>query len=107
MSHMDEAVVHKVISEIGKHFPGLVVEKGNKLTYLEMDIKFRKDKTLEMSMPQHIDEAIKAFRENIRSTVATPVSKNLFSIDKKSTQLDPHRHEVFHSVVARLLLIMK
>ena len=43
---------------------------GKRATYLGMDIEFIDDGAIEISMPQHITEAIEAFGEKLTGTVS-------------------------------------
>ena len=58
-------------------------------------------------MIDQIKEAIEMFGEEVDDTVATPENNNLMVVDDNCKQLDILRSEIFHSVVAKLLYIMK
>lgn len=47
------------------------------------------------------------FGKDIDSSVVTPVLKILFIVRKETKELDEARSDIFHSVVAKLLFIMK
>lgn len=72
--------------------------------------KMRKDKKIELSMRQQIQEAIdkiKSTGERLDDTVATPVTNKLFFVNKDCEKLDKEKSEIFHSVTAKVLFITK
>lgn len=105
--HADPNVVTEVIDEIEPHWNGLTVERGKKLTFLGMDIEFNDDKTVSISTPEYLDQAIETFSEEVKGEVTSPANKTLFKVDEESLVLDRNRHDIFHSIVARLLWVMK
>lgn len=107
VSHEDPKVVTEIIKEIESYWDGLTVYRGNKLTFLGMDIEFNDDRSVTISTPEYIDEAIEHFGEDVSIKVISPATKNLFEVDEASTPLDRKKQDIFHSVVARLLWIMK
>ena len=66
VSHEDPEVVTQVIAEIESYWKGLTVHRGKNLTFLGMDIEFNDDKTVSISTPEYIDEAIKIFEEELK-----------------------------------------
>ena len=55
-----------------------------------------------------LKEAFEMFEEELDETVASPARKNLFkTYDGECEELDEARSEIFHSVTAKLLFIMK
>ena len=52
-------------------------------------------------------EAIEAFGENIGKKVTTPESSHIFIVNGQAKQLDEENSEIFHSVVEKILYIMK
>ena len=72
-----------------------------------MDIEFNNDKTVSISTPEYIDEAIECFGEDLGKSVTSPATKNLFDVNEESKPLSAKKQEIFHSVVARVLLMMK
>ena len=71
-----------------------------------MDIRFPGDKTVEIRMDNHIEEAIEAFDGDTTQGVQTPASKGLFKIDQASFPLNKKDAEVFHHIVAKMFLCM-
>ena len=72
-----------------------------------MNIKFRDDKTFEVHMEEHIQEAIDAFDEDVSKSICTPAGKGLFEINEKSTPLMKDKADMFHSIVAKLLFVSR
>ena len=74
-----------------------------------MKITFdRKNKNIIINMEDQINEAFDMFGEAVDDTVTSPANKNLFTtFDEISKELDEARSEIFHSVTAKLLFIMK
>ena len=85
----------------------MVVHRGKQLTFLGMDLEFNDDRSVSISTPEYIDEAIEHFEEDVSKKVSSPATKQLFEIDEKSSTLEKKKQDIFHSVVARLLWIMK
>lgn len=107
VSHEDPEVVTEIIKEIKSYWDGLTVYRGKQPTFLGMDIEFNEDKSVTISTLEYIDEAIEHFGEDVNKTVTSPAIKNLFEVDEASPALDRKMQDIFHSVVARLLWIMK
>jgi hypothetical protein len=58
-------------------------------------------------MKDQLQEAIDMFGEEVDKSVVTPVLKNLFVINSEAKELNNEDSDTFHSVVAKLLFIMK
>ena len=58
-------------------------------------------------MKYQLMKAIDMFDEESPNALTSPAVKHLLEINDNSIQLDKHRSEVFHSVAANLLYIMK
>jgi hypothetical protein len=108
LSHKDPEVVSMILDEIKKHFGELVISRGNKHDLLGMHMEMnRSNRTVEIEMKDQLQEAIDMFGEDVDKTVVTPALKNLFDVNESAAQLDDDRSDKFHSVVAKLLFIMK
>ena len=75
VSHEDPEVVTEIIKEIESYWDGLTVYRGKKLTFLGMDIEFNEDRSVMISTPEYIDEAIEHFGEDVSKTVTSPATK--------------------------------
>jgi hypothetical protein len=108
ISHLDEKIVTNILDEIKSHFGELVISRGNEHTLLGMHITMnRKKKQVEIEMQDQLQEAIDLFGEEVDEKATSPATKNLFTVNDKCEQLDEAKSEIFHSVVAKLLFIMK
>ena len=109
ISHEDPQVVTEMLGVLKSHFGDLVISRGNEHDLLGMRIKIdRESKNVVIDMRDQLKEAFDMFGEELEGRVATPANKNLFvSYDGSSPELDENRSEIFHSVVAKLLFIMK
>ena len=107
VSHEDPEVVTQVMNEIESYWSGLTFYRGKTLTFLGMDLEFNDDKSVTISTPEYMDEAIKAFGEDVSGHVSSLATKNLFEVNEESPLLPQKRQDTFHSVVARLIWVMK
>ena len=109
LSHVDPDVVTKIMDEIKEHFGDLVISRGNEHDLLGMKIVMdRKNKNINIDMTDQIKEALEMFGEEVDDTVVSPAKRHLFeTYDGKSDELCEARSEIFHSVTAKLLFIMK
>ena len=60
-----------------------------------------------ITAPQHIEEAIEYFKEEVNTNVVNPAKHNMFSVHIKSQPLDHENTEMVRSITAKLLWIMK
>ena len=68
----------------------------------------RADKSVTIDMRDQLKEAFEMFGEELDNTVASPARKNLFKThDGECEELDEARSDIFHSVIEKLLFIMK
>jgi len=109
LSHVQSEVVTEVLEAIKGHFGELEISRGDEHNLLGMKIVIdRKSRSVIISMRDQIEESIKVFGEDVDDTVASPANKNLFmTYNGESDELGKDRSEIFHSVTAKLLFIMK
>lgn len=109
LSHEDPEVVTEVLNAIKDHFGDLVITRGDTHDLLGMTITMdRKNKNVIIDMKHQIEEALEMFDETVDDTVTSPANRNLFTTyDDESKELGEARSEIFHSVTAKLLFIMK
>ena len=107
VSHEDPGVVSKVIQNLKEHFGDLKVVRGNKHTFLGMNIEILGDKKIQIDMREQLQEAIDMFPENTTMKASSPASRYLFQVDDNAKQLNKEQSEIFHSTVAKLLFIAK
>ena len=107
VSHKDATVVTEIINKLKEHFGELQTSRGSTLTFLGIDIEIQKCGKILLSMKDQILETIELFGEKDIGTAATPAKLYLFDVRDDAEALDTNRAHVFHSVVAKLLYIMK
>ena len=109
ISHVDPKVVTSVLEAVKEHFGELVISRGNEHDLLGMKITLdRKNRNIIIDMEDQLNEAFVMFGEEVDQTVTSPANKNLFTTyDMDSKELGEVRSEIFHSVTAKLLFIMK
>ncbi len=98
----------KFSCKLGKIYgPKLSMHTGLKYDYLGVDMEFKEDRTLDVSMVAYLKNVISDFPELITRKAATPAADYLFTIrDKKETRpLEEERALAFHHIVAQLLFM--
>ena len=70
-----------------------------------MDIEFIGDHKVSIATPQHIDEAIADFGEELDVDAVNPAKPKLFLIDHDSPPLNIEQAETYHSITAKLLWV--
>jgi hypothetical protein len=104
---VDPQVVTNILDEMEKLYLGLVISRGKKHTLLGMKIEFLKGGKLSIDTSEYIKEAIKDFKEDVSKTVNSAAAHSLFSVDVRSAPLCCTKGDSYHSVVAKLLWVMK
>ena len=107
ISHEDPSVVTDILSKMEALYPGLTVSRGKKHKLLGMDIEFCDNGSLKIDTSEYVREAVEDFGEDVRKKVTSPAAHGLFQIDLESPPLSKKKSDVFHSVVAKLLWVMK
>ena len=107
VSHLDDKVNDSIVDAIEKKFGKLARTTGKKHTFLGMDIEFIGDKKLSITTPQHIEEALEDFGEEIDADAVNPAKSKLFIISNDSEKLSEAKADIFHSITAKLLWVGK
>ncbi len=107
ISHVDAHVVTQIIEALESHFGKMTVTRGQKHTFLGMDLVFNDDGTVRISMSKYVKDAITVFGEDVSKGVTTPAQQDIFEVDETSPRLDHAQAELFHMVVAKLLYVFK
>ena len=85
--------------------------EGNKHSFLGMNITTTQDECIQIEMKDQLQEAVEAFElcegAKILELVTSLVQKHLHITNKDCENFTNEKEEVFHSVVAKLLWIMK
>jgi hypothetical protein len=106
--HEDPSVVMSILEKVKQHFRDLVISRGEEHNLLGMRIIMdRKNKRVIINMKDQIKEAIEMFGEDVDAGVSSPANKNLFNTYDDSKELNEEKSKIFHSVVAKILFIMK
>ncbi len=93
---------------LGKIYgPKLSMHTGRKHDYLGVDMEFKEDGTLDVSMVAYLKNVILDFPELITGKAATLAADHLFTLrDKKESRLlEEERALAFHHMVAQLLFM--
>ena len=107
VSHVDADVVSNFINDLKPHFGELQTSRGKKHIFLGINFEIKEDKSIELEMKSQLQEAIEAFSEDISKIVTSPAQHHLFEIREDAEPLCEKKADVFYSVVAKLLYIMK
>jgi hypothetical protein len=93
---------------LGKMYgPKLSMHTGRKHDYLGVDVEFKENGMLDVTMITYLKNVISDFPELITRKAATPAADHLFTIsDKKEVRpLEKERALAFHHMVAQLLFM--
>ena len=91
ISHEDPRVVSDVIEQLEKYFGKMVVTRGRDHSFLGMELSFKDNNTVHVSMKQLCKEAIEAFDEDLRESATTPAKKGLFTVKDNEEALDDEK----------------
>ena len=106
VSHKDPAVVSSVIQSIEQYFGKMTVTGGDKHEFLGMTIVFNKKAgTANICMSSYLRGAINESGMDIRRSMATPATSNLFTVSQESRPLERKDAEMFRSIVCKLLYV--
>jgi len=61
LSHKDSKVVDKVLAMVEKYFPGLVVERGQTLNFLGMELAFIGNKKVKVGVKKYLGGLVEDF----------------------------------------------
>ena len=95
----------ELIKIIKKEVGEITVSRGNRHTFLGMDLTFNEEKTVSISMKDYLTETIEEFPEPIKTSARTPAKLNLHYIDLKARRLDKGRSDKFHSLTMKLMFV--
>jgi Reverse transcriptase (RNA-dependent DNA polymerase). len=104
ISHKKQSVLEDVLNHLQSIYGALTITRGNKHTFVGMDLEFKKGK-VEISMQSYLNEAIDAFPEEIKQTVSSPAADHLYTVNPNGKKLPEDRRECFHHIVAKLLYV--
>ena len=107
VSHVDPKVVDEILKIMEKKFGKLTVTRGSKHTYLGMNINLRNDNRFEVDMRDQLEETIQLFGEEIVPIITSPAAKHLMLVPDDDEEISESKQKKFHSIVAKLLYLMK
>jgi hypothetical protein len=107
ISHVSKDVVEHIVSKIEERYGKMTVTRGNKHTYIGMDIEFMGNGEVQILMKDYIQEAIDMFPEDCTGVVSTPAANHLFKVNPTGTRLSEDRRKLLHSITAKLLFVSK
>jgi hypothetical protein len=105
VSHANDDVNTMITDEVEKKFGKLTRTTGAKHMFLGMDIEFLGDKKVAIATPQHINEAIEDFGEDLETDAVNPAKSKLFIINHESECLGDEKADIYHSITAKLLWV--
>ena len=105
ISHKDESVINDILTYLSGFYGELSITKGNKHTYVGMDIECPGNGTVEIGMKHYLDEALEAFPDEITGTATSPAAEHLFDVDDTCEPLPESRRKILNSIVAKLLYV--
>jgi hypothetical protein len=74
VSHVDDNINNMIVDKVEEKFGKLARSKGKKHTFFGMDIEFIGNGKLTIATPQHIEEAIEKFGEDLSTDAVNPCS---------------------------------
>ena len=81
------------------------------MIFLGMDIKLhRKSKRIEIGMVNQLQETIDLYKSqfgSLETRYTSPAGHHLFVVNHEGELLDENKKELFHTITAKLLYIMK
>ena len=93
------------------HFGDLTVTGGKTHNFLAMNIQINDEKNIEIEMKEQLEEAVASFEiaegESVTELVTSPASRHLREMNDDCKKLTTVKSEVFHSIVEKILYIMK
>ena len=105
ISHKDESVINDLLTYLAGFYGDLSITRGNKHTYVGMDIEFPGNGTVEIGMKHYLEEALEAFPDEVSGNSTSPPAKHLFDVNEECEPLFESRRKILHSIVAKLLYV--
>ena len=104
ISHKDPGVVDQILETLTSIHGPLLVERGRQHTYLGIDLDYRVEGEVTVSMVPYMQEIVDEFPEDLSGkTSKTPAANHLFDVNPEPEFLDRKRADIFHWTVAKLL----
>ena len=110
ISHIDPNVITDIIGKLSAVFGSespLTICRGKVYDYLGMTIDFTQEKKVIIRMNDYVDSIISDAPDDMAGIAQTPAAGHLFEVNNKSPEyLEKQRDEMFHTMVAKLLLFL-
>ena len=104
ISHVDPAVVDKILRVLTSIYGPLSVERGEKHTYLGIDLDFSVIGEVSVSMIPYMKEIVDDYPDDLSGrTEKTPAATRLFDVNPEPVYLPKVKADIFHRTVAKLL----
>ena len=107
LSHVDPKVVDDILAMVEGYFPGLVVERGEALNFLGMELKFIGNKKVSIGTVKYIKDMAEEFGVDLLKKVSSPAAKWLFTTNDKSPKLKQEMMDKYVRFVAKILWVEK
>ena len=93
------------------HFGDLTVTRGKAHTFLGMNTLINYEKNIEIEMKEQLKEAVSSFEiskgEIVTELLASPTARHRRETNDECKKLTTIKSEAFHSIIAKILHIMK
>ena len=103
MSHESQDVLEDIVKQLETKYGAMTITRGNRHTYVRMDIIYNEDKTVTIDMTEFVKETVSEFPEDDISEYLTPAAAYLFETDEECEKLNSDKSATFHRIVAKLL----
>ena len=111
VTHYSPSILKEVTDWLQNEFGEMEVTTGSDHDFLGMKFHIREDKKVEIDMKKQIQDIIDDFEKEgkvITSPgVTSAAAPHLFSIREDSESLNDEQSDIFHSITAKLLYVMK
>jgi Reverse transcriptase (RNA-dependent DNA polymerase) len=110
ISHVDKAVVEKMLSLLGEVFgkeASLTICHGNIRDYLGMRINYSTKGKVRITMFDYVENVLSEAPEDMDGTATTPAANHLFEVNEDAVPVDKATAEFFHHMTAKLLFLCK
>jgi hypothetical protein len=107
VSHMDANEVTKIKKWLKGLYGNISVNRGQKHTYLGMQLEYTNDGKCLVNMTNYTNEIIDSFPEMITGSASTPAADHLFKVrdGEDERKLPEEQASAFHRTVAQLLFL--
>ena len=107
ISHKDTGEVTNMITYLESIYGPMTLKRGNKHTYLGMNMDFTERGTVKVSMTGYIDETVYELPEYFTTPVVSPAAEHIFKINTSGNNLIEDNTILFHRIVAKMLFVRK